>query len=163
MEKVDAEHAETAPEATTPFISKLNCSLVGKTQTIHITPGTLTFRIYGKKKVSEQFHCNYGFNEKYRDAVANRPLKIVGVDTNAEARMVELSNHRFFVATLFLPQLSSTPELTHPLIGAFMKAALAFQAKNKNPKSRYNWAQQLPKLKRKCLPHRSMGISYGIR
>ncbi len=59
--------------------------------------------------------------------MGNGVLEIVGVDTNAEARIVELSNHRFFIATLFLPQLSSTPELTHPLIRAFLKAALAFQ------------------------------------
>jgi CTP synthase (UTP-ammonia lyase) len=127
LEIVDAEHEETVPEATTPFIGKLNCSLVGETQIIHITPGTLTFRIYEEKKVSEQFHCNYGFNEKYRNAMGSGTLEIVGVDTNAEARIVELSNHRFFIATLFLPQLSSTPELTHPLIRAFLKAALAFQ------------------------------------
>lgn len=123
----DAEHEETASEATTPFISKLNCSLVGETQIIHITPGTMTFRIYEEKKVGEQFHCNYGFNEKYRTAMGSGTLEIVGVDTNAEARIVELSNHRFFIATLFLPQLSSTPESTHPLIRAFLKAALAFQ------------------------------------
>ncbi len=87
----------------------------------------MTFQIYKEKKVGEQFHCNYGFNEKYRNAMGNGVLEIVGVDTNAEARIVELSNHRFFIATLFLPQLSSTPELTHPLIRAFLKAALAFQ------------------------------------
>jgi CTP synthase (UTP-ammonia lyase) len=127
MEIVDAEHEEIKPEAATPFIGKLDCSLVGKTQTIHITPGTLTSKIYEENKVSEQFHCSYGFNEKYRNAMANRNLKIVGVDADAAARIVELSDHRFFIATLFLPQLSSTPELTHPVIRAFIKAALAFQ------------------------------------
>lgn len=127
MKIENAAHEETKPEATTPFISKLNCSLVGKQQTIHITPGTLTFQIYAGKKVTEQFHCNYGFNEKYRNAMANGPLRIVGVDTNTEVRIVELINHRFFIATLFLPQLSSTPQLTHPLIRAFIRAALAFQ------------------------------------
>jgi CTP synthase (UTP-ammonia lyase) len=87
----------------------------------------LTFQIYKKKKADEQFHCNYGLNEKYRNAMANGALKVVGVDTNTEARIVELSNHRFFIATLFLPQLSPTPELIHPLIPAFISAALAFQ------------------------------------
>ena len=123
----DAEHEDAVLEARAPFISKLNCSLVGKTQIIHITPGTLTFQVYEKKKVREQFRCNYGLNENFRNVMANGGLEIVGVDTNAEARIVELSNHRFFIATLFLPQLSSTPQLTHPLIRAFLKAALAFQ------------------------------------
>ena len=60
--------------------------------------------------------------------MAKEALKIVGVDTNAAARIVELSNHRFFIATLFLPQLSSTPASTHPLIRALIRAALAVQA-----------------------------------
>jgi CTP synthase (UTP-ammonia lyase) len=41
---------------------------------------------------------------------------------------VELSNHPFYVATLFLPQISSRPESPHPLIVAYLRAALAFQA-----------------------------------
>jgi hypothetical protein len=47
---IDAEHEEAATEAAAPFMGKLNCSLVGKTQTIHITPGTLTAQIYAEKK-----------------------------------------------------------------------------------------------------------------
>jgi CTP synthase (UTP-ammonia lyase) len=123
----DAEHEDAVPGARTLLIRKFNCALVGSTQTIYITSGTLTFQIYGEKKVREQFHCNYGLNEEYRNAMAKEPLKIVGVDTHLAARIVELSNHRFFISTLFLPQLSSTPESTHPLICAFLKAALAFQ------------------------------------
>jgi len=87
----------------------------------------MTFHAYGKEKVIEQFNCNYGLNEKYRNEIKKGELKIVGVDNNGEARIVELSNHRFFIATLFLPQLSSSPEIPHPLIIAYMKAAVAFQ------------------------------------
>jgi CTP synthase (UTP-ammonia lyase) len=123
----DAEHEETTPDASIRFISKLSCSLVGETQIIHITPDTLIFQAYGEEKVIEQFHCNYGLNEEYRDEMGNGELKIVGVDTNGAARIVELPNHRFFIATLFLPQLSSSPEEPHPLIIAYMKAALAFR------------------------------------
>ena len=75
----------------------------------------------------EQFHCNYGLNEDYRDEMGNGALKIVGVDTNGGTRIVELLNHRFFIATLFLPQLSSTPRAPHPLIKAYIKAAMAFR------------------------------------
>jgi CTP synthase (UTP-ammonia lyase) len=40
-------------------------------------------------------------------------------------RVVELTDHRFFVATLFVPQLSSRPDAPHPLITALLKAARA--------------------------------------
>lgn len=124
---LDAEHEEAASETSTRFIRKLTCSLVGETQNINISPGTLSFQAYGEKRAREQFNCNYGLNEEYRDKIEKGGLKIVGVDDNGDARIVELSNHRFFIATLFLPQLSSSPEMPHPLIIAYMKAAMAFQ------------------------------------
>jgi CTP synthase (UTP-ammonia lyase) len=43
-------------------------------------------------------------------------------------RAIELPRHRFFVATLFQPQLSSTAEEPHPLILAYLEAAGAFKA-----------------------------------
>jgi CTP synthase (UTP-ammonia lyase) len=109
-------------------INKLTCSLVGTTQTITILPGTLTHRAYGTGEVTEQFVCNYGLNPVYRETISHGGLKIVGIDLAGEARVVELSTHRFFLATLFLPQLSSAPTIPHPVIVAYLQAAQNFQA-----------------------------------
>lgn len=128
----DAEHEETAPGAPTLFISKLACSLVGQTQTIEITPGSHAHQAYGRKEVTEQFYCNYGLNPRFRDNVEKGKLKITGVDLEGEVRIVELSGHRFYVATLFLPQVLSKPESPHPLIVAYLKAAQAFQPFRRN-------------------------------
>ena len=124
----DAAHAETVTNGSLPFISKLSCPLTGETRAVKIFPGTAVFQAYKKEAVLEQFNCSYGLNETYRGTMRNRTLKIVGIDSNGEARIVELSGHRFFVATLFLPQLSSSVEAPHPLIKAYMKAAVAFQS-----------------------------------
>ena len=123
----DAEHEETAPGAPTLFISKLVCSLVGQTQTIRITPGSHAHQVYKQQEVTEQFYCNYGLNPRFRDKVEKGKLKITGVDLEGEVRIVELSDHRFYIATLFLPQVLSKPENPHPLIVAYLRAALAFQ------------------------------------
>jgi CTP synthase (UTP-ammonia lyase) len=121
----DAEHEESAPNASHLLISKLSCSLVGITQQVKIRPGTLVHQIYQTEAVTEQFRCNYGLNPKYRDEISQSGLRVAGIDLEGEVRIVELSEHRFFVATLFLPQLSSTPETPHPLIMAYLKAAQA--------------------------------------
>ena len=121
----DAEHEESAPNASNLLISKLSCSLVGVTQQVKIRPGTLAHQIYQTEAVTEQFRCNYGLNPKYRDEISQSALRVAGIDVEGEVRIVELSQHRFFVATLFLPQLSSTPETPHPLIMAYLKAAQA--------------------------------------
>ena len=125
----DAEHEESAPGASTLFISKLACSLVGKTQEIEIAPDSIAHRAYGKQEVMEQFFCNYGLNPVFRNEVNKGKLSITGVDPEGEVRIVELSDHPFYVATLFLPQIASKPESPHPLIFAYLKAAAAFQAR----------------------------------
>ena len=123
----DAEHEETSPNASHLVINKLSCSLVGQTQTIKIAPGTLTHRVYGTEEIVEEFRCNYGLSPEYGDKIGAGGLKVAGVDSNGEVRIVELSDHRFFMATLFLPQLSSSFDKPHCLIVAYLKAAIAFQ------------------------------------
>jgi CTP synthase (UTP-ammonia lyase) len=109
------------------LINKLSCSLVGRTETIKITPGSYTHQAYGKQEVMEQFQCNYGLNPQFRDRFNRGKLKITGLDLEGEVRIVELVDQPFYVATLFVPQLSSRPENPHPLIVSYLKAALAFR------------------------------------
>jgi CTP synthase (UTP-ammonia lyase) len=87
-------------------------------------PGTLTRQAYGKEETVEEFRCNYGLNPAYRDQFGGGMLVVAGIDLDGEFRIVELTDHRYFVATLFLPQLSSSPDVPHPLILAYLKAAV---------------------------------------
>jgi CTP synthase (UTP-ammonia lyase) len=48
---------------------------------------------------------------------------VVARGANGEIRAIESPTHRFFIATLFQPQLSSTETNPHPVILAFVKAA----------------------------------------
>jgi CTP synthase (UTP-ammonia lyase) len=45
------------------------------------------------------------------------------VDAGGEARIVELPDHPFFLATLFVPQTSSAAGHPHPIVAAFARAA----------------------------------------
>ena len=109
-----------------PLISRLECSITGQARTVRLLPGTTTVRAYGREEAEEAFRCNFGLNPKYRVRILSGPLRVAGVDDNGEVRVVELANHPFFVATLFLPQLSSMPAAPHPLIVAYLRAAAAF-------------------------------------
>jgi CTP synthase (UTP-ammonia lyase) len=55
-------------------------------------------------------------------------LQIVGRDADGEPRLFTIPAHPFFVATLFVPSLTSTPERPHPLITAFLRAAAGMRA-----------------------------------
>ena len=127
----DAEHEETAPDAATLVVGKLACSLVGITQTVKIVSGSLLHQAHGQNEVSEQFVCNYGLNPKYRETVEKGQLNFVGFGLEGEVRALEVSDHPFYVGTLYQPQLSSAPDRPHPLMVAYLKAVLAFSEAGK--------------------------------
>ena len=124
----DADFEETAPASPNLLITRLVSSLSGKEQGVYISPNTMVFRTYGKGFSTEQFTCNFGLNEAYQADINSDELSIVGKDADGNARVVELGSHPFFIATLFLPQLSSKEGDPHPLITGFLKAAMNFQA-----------------------------------
>ena len=89
---------------------------------ITLQPDSLVARTYGRTRIQEQYRCNYGVNPEYVDVLRSSALRIVGSDDEGVARVVELSAHLFFVGTLFVPQLASTPSVPHPLVSGFIKA-----------------------------------------
>ncbi len=105
------------------MVSKLACSLAGATEEVTLLPGTLAQRAYKQDEVIEQFACNYGLNPLYRDRIAQGEMRVAGVGPAGEVRVIELRDHRFFLATLYLPQAASRPGHPHPLIAAYLRAA----------------------------------------
>jgi CTP synthase (UTP-ammonia lyase) len=134
----DASSAEIDPNSEHIIISPVLCAvpqrgasdpkLCGPVPGIRLKPGSLLQRIYGCDEVVEQFFCNYEVNPEYEPLLASAGLTVAARGKEGEARAVELGGHRFFVATLFQPQLSSTPEHPHPLISAFLQATAEFSA-----------------------------------
>lgn len=118
-----ADHAESNPTAEVALIAPLTCSLVGAQGTIRLKEGSRARAIYDEDEVVEQYHCNFGFNPRYRSLLESGDLKVTGVDTEGDVRVVELTSHPFFVATLFQPELSALGGVAHPLVGAFVRAA----------------------------------------
>lgn len=121
----DAQHAEYDPYASRLFLVPLSCSLVGRTMRVILDPAARAARCYGGSTAEEQYYCNFGLNPAYRDVLHDGGLRVVGWDDLGEARVFELPDHPFFLGTLYVPQLRSTPERPHPLIRAFLESALA--------------------------------------
>jgi CTP synthase (UTP-ammonia lyase) len=118
-----ADHEESSPDASTLLISRLSCSLVGTIEKVTLLPNSAAQEIYGQDAVPEQFACNYGLNSLYRDVFAGSELRVAGIGPEGEVRLVELPAHPFYIATLFLPQVRSSPGEPHPLIVAYLRAA----------------------------------------
>lgn len=118
----DAQHAEYDPYASELFISRLECSLVGRELPLSFVPTSRTAEIYGGTSAIEQYYCNFGVNPERVELLNSGPLQSVGSDHEGEVRVVELPGHPFFIGTLFVPQARSRKGWPHPLVSAFVSA-----------------------------------------
>jgi len=118
----DAQHAEYDPYASQLLISELICSLAGREMQLNFTPGSRVANIYGTPTVTEQYYCNFGINPDYIEILKQGPMLITGADAEGDIRVIEWPDHRFFIGTLFVPQVQSTLDQPHPLITAFLTA-----------------------------------------
>lgn len=121
----DAEHAETAPEATRPVITPLACELVEATDVVRFAPGSQLAAAYGVLESHEGYHCRYGLNPAMARELTAGPLRATATDAAGEVRAVELDGHPFFIATLFQPARAALAGKVPPLIVALLRAATA--------------------------------------
>lgn len=120
----DADHAETNPEGSTLVIAALSCSLVEVRGTVHLVPGTRLATAYGATTADEGYNCNYGMAPHYAGLFDLPPLRIAARDDEGAVRAIELEDHPFFVATLYQPERAALEGRAHPVVNAFVKAAM---------------------------------------
>jgi CTP synthase (UTP-ammonia lyase) len=120
----DAQHAEYDPYASDLFITELSCSLAGQKMAVKLSGDSRAAQFYARTEIAEEYYCNFGLNPEHQRLLDEGGLRVVGVDGDGEARVLELPDYRFFIATLYVPQLSSSPESPHPLITAYLRAAM---------------------------------------
>lgn len=117
-------HEERDPHTLQLIISKLACSLVGQKGNVIVNKNSRLFDIYQVENTNEQFRCNYGISPEYEQQIHEAGLRIVGTDSVGNPRAIEITEHKFFIGTLFVPQLSSTPDSTHCIVDTFLTSIL---------------------------------------
>ncbi len=129
----DADSAENNSGSKNIVISPVACvvssraaggpKLSGTIPEIRIRPGSYLHSFYKKDLVAEEFFCNYEVNPDFEWAIAEAGFPIVARGAQGEVRAIESPRHRFFIATLFQPQLSSKAGKPHPIVVEFLRAA----------------------------------------
>jgi CTP synthase (UTP-ammonia lyase) len=131
----DADSAENNSGSKNIVIYPVACAVTGKLgdapklsgaiPEIRLRPGSYLQSFYGKDKevVTEEFFCNFEVNPEYEWASMEAGFPIVARGPKGEIRAIESPTHQFFIATLFQPQLSSTEQIPHPIVLAFVQAA----------------------------------------
>lgn len=122
----EIQQTDFDPYTPNIFISALSCSLIGETRKIMLTANTKAANIYELENTVERYNCNFGLNDQFKNQMVTYGYVVSGTDEMGETRILELPQNNFFIATLFQPQLSSTPENPHNLILAYLKIANEF-------------------------------------
>ena len=93
----------------------------------NIKTGTKTFAAYRSKKISERHRHRYEVNNRYRNKLEKKGLIISGFNEDlGVVETIEISDHPWFVAGQFHPELKSRVNKAHPLFREFIKAATIY-------------------------------------
>jgi CTP synthase (UTP-ammonia lyase) len=99
--------------------------------TVHPVKGTLVHDLCRSDSVQGQYFCNFETNPEYVPRWEAAGLRVAARGPRNEMRAFDLPDKRFFVATLFQPQLSSRGEQPHPLVLGYLRACAEFRASKK--------------------------------
>ncbi|MFI3329492.1 MAG: CTP synthase [bacterium] len=89
-----------------------------------ITKNTLAHKLYKEVEIKERHRHRYEFNNLYRNKFDDN---FVFSGLNAQSNLVEiieLKNHKFFIACQYHPEFKSRPLKPHPLFNGLIKACL---------------------------------------
>lgn len=127
----EADSAENAPAAGTPIvITPVACEapapgvprLCGSGVARPVS-GSLVYKLCGSADLSGEYFCSFEVNADFVPQWEASGLRVSATGQNGEMRAFDLPQHRFFLATLFQPQLSSSFDAPHPLIEGLLRAA----------------------------------------
>jgi CTP synthase len=83
--------------------------------------------IYGVAEVSERHRHRFEVNNHYRDMLEAQGMTISGTSPDGGlVEMIEITDHPWFVAGQFHPELKSRPTRPHPLFDSFVRAATRY-------------------------------------
>ena len=142
----DSHSTEFLEDASDPVIclldSQRQVTKKGGTMRLGAYPcilgeGTAARDIYGSPEISERHRHRFEVNNNYRDLLNDHGLTISGTSPDgALVEMVEITNHRWFVAGQFHPELKSRPTRPHPLFASFVGAAASYKQGSDVPASK---------------------------
>ena len=123
----EASHAESDGVADTNVVKALACSLMGEERLVRPVPGTRFSDLVGGQPFVGMHYCSYGPALGAVERLTGSGMLVEAVADDAGAEVLELPSNRFFMLSLFQPQIGALAgEPLHPLLGEFVRCARAY-------------------------------------
>jgi CTP synthase len=132
-ESHSSEFAEDAADHVICLLdSQLQVTTKGGTMRLGAYPcrlaeGSRAREIYGEHEISERHRHRFEVNNAYRELLTSHGMTISGTSPDGGlVEMIEITEHPWFVAGQFHPELKSRPTRPHPLFDSFVRAAARY-------------------------------------
>jgi CTP synthase (UTP-ammonia lyase) len=105
-------------------VRALACSLHGEERVIRPVAGTRFSELVNNEPFVGMHYCNYGPGPEELERLAEGGMVIEATADDAEAEVIELPTRRFFMLSLFQPQIGAlVRQPVHPLLREFVRCA----------------------------------------
>jgi CTP synthase (UTP-ammonia lyase) len=119
-----ASHAESDGVDDTNVVRALACSLDGEERLVWPLAGTRFARLVDDEPFVGMHYCNYGPGADALQRLVEGGMVIEATADDAEAEVIELPTNRFFMLSLFQPQIGALAgKPLHPLLREFVRCA----------------------------------------
>ena len=119
-----ASHAESDGIDDNNVVHALACSLHGEERVIRPIIGTRFSTLVNDEPFVGMHYCNYGPGSEELRRLVEGGMVIEATAEDAKAEVIELPRNRFFMLTLFQPQIGALARKpVHPLLHEFVRCA----------------------------------------
>jgi CTP synthase (UTP-ammonia lyase) len=120
----DASHAESDGVGVTNVVHPLACSLQGEERVVRPVPGTRFSELVDNEPFVGMHYCSFGPGRDEVERLVEAGLVVGATAEDAGAEVLELPSNRFYMLTLFQPQVGALAgKPLHPLLREFVRCA----------------------------------------
>ena len=84
------------------------------------------YKMYKNSEIIERHRHRYEVNPNYVDALSSAGLEIVGKSKDGKlVEMIEIKDHKWFLACQFHPEFTSNPRDGHPIFNSYIKSTIS--------------------------------------
>ena len=84
------------------------------------------YKMYKNEEIVERHRHRYEVNPHYKDMIISSGLDVVGTSIDGKlVEMIEITDHKWFLACQFHPEFTSNPRDGHPIFNSYIKSTIS--------------------------------------
>ncbi len=94
-------------------------------QACKLKKASKVYKMYKSEEIVERHRHRYEVNPHYKDSIISSGLDVVGTSMDGKlVEMIEITDHKWFLACQFHPEFTSNPRDGHPIFNSYIKSTI---------------------------------------